>query len=170
MNINMDSIYKANMPWWKNDIYGPELMGMRLLRKKSIKDMQKIVGNDFDIKYYESEQDYPAPPPLCGIYMTYLNCNMHHVHQFREILNGKKKDFNDSRAINKRLRDKVYKKYNNQCSVCESKERLEIHHIKEYSKGGRTELENLKLLCVDCHAEEHKGTSSYSLIKSKSKR
>lgn len=168
MSVNTRTVYKQNMPWWKNEIFGTELMGMRLLRKKSIEEMQSVVGDDFDIELYESEGNHPAPPPLCGIYMTYLNCNMHHVHQFREILSGKKSDFNDSRAINKRLREKVYKKCNSQCSLCGSQEKLQVHHIKEYSKGGRTEPENLTLLCVDCHAEEHKGQKGYHLIKSMS--
>jgi hypothetical protein len=161
------TIYNQNMPWWKEKIYGPELMGMRLLRKKSIKEMDKISGKQFNISSIEKREDYPAPPPLCGYYMLHLNCGMHHVNQFREILNGKRKDFNDSRTINKRLKEQVYEKCNSQCVVCNSKENLHIHHIKEYAKGGRTELNNLILLCPACHADTHKDNQSYHLLKSK---
>jgi len=39
----------------------------------------------------------------------------------------------------------------NRCISCGSSENLEIHHIKPLSEGGKAELENLVLLCKDCH-------------------
>jgi 5-methylcytosine-specific restriction endonuclease McrA len=33
--------------------------------------------------------------------------------------------------------------------------RGELHHIRRWSKGGRTDLENLCLLCWGCHAKAH---------------
>lgn len=163
--INNNAVYNKAMPWWKEEIYGPELMGMRLLRKKSIKEMVKVTGGEFEISLIEKDDSMPAPPPLCGFYMLHLNCNMHHVYQFREILKGDKKDFNDSRSINKRLKEQVYKKCKNRCVICKSKELLHIHHIKEYAKGGRTELSNLVLLCASCHADTHKDNKAYWLLK-----
>ncbi|ATI75669.1 HNH endonuclease signature motif containing protein [Bacillus sp. FSL W8-0445] len=161
-----DPIYNTAMPWWKHEIYGPELMGMRLLRKKSIKEMIKVTGNKFDVAGIEKDDSIPVPPPMAGMYMLHLNCTMHHVYQFREILDGKRNDFNDSRAINKHLKEQVKKKCKNRCVVCKSKDDLHMHHIKEYAKGGRTDLENLILLCASCHAETHKDNKSYHVLKS----
>ncbi|NPC91210.1 HNH endonuclease [Bacillus sp. WMMC1349] len=166
-SFGVDPIYNKAMPWWKYEIYGPELMGMRLLRKKSIREMIKVTEDQFDIIGIEKDESYifPAPPPMAGIYMRHLNCTMHHVYQFRDILTGNKKDFNDSRKINKQLKEQVKKKCGNRCVVCKSKDNLHMHHIKEYAKGGRTDLENLILLCASCHAETHRDNKSYYALK-----
>ena len=49
----------------------------------------------------------------------------------------------------------VYEKYNNQCSRCFSSENLNIHHIKPIKNGGGNDLQNLEILCVECHKKEH---------------
>ena len=45
------------------------------------------------------------------------------------------------------------------CQVCDYKKEkvLQIHHIVERAKGGNDELENLVLLCPNCHREIHAG-------------
>src|SRR5690606_14506037 len=99
------------MPWWKEPIYGTELLGLRLLRRKSVNEMAKVTGEDvWYLKMIEKDSDYPVPPPLAGKYMHYLSCNMHHVHQFRAIVDGKRKTISDSRTIGSKLRQQVYKK------------------------------------------------------------
>lgn len=164
--IDENVIGNKAMPWWKEEIYGTELMGMRLLRRKSIKEMAKVTGEEvWYLKTIEKDNDIPVPPPLAGKYMQYLSCNMHHVHQFRQIVDGKSKTFNDSRSIGAKLRKQVYEKCNHKCVRCGSMENLHIHHIVEFSKGGRTELDNLELLCASCHAEEHKDNRAYNLLK-----
>lgn len=164
-------LYNYEMPWWKNKIYGTELLGMRLLRKKSLKEMARVTGESIeDLKWMENDKDQPVDPPLAGKYMLYLSCNMNHVHQFRRIVNGEQNEFKESRAIGGRLKKQVYEKYNGQCAKCKSKEKLHIHHIKKYSEGGLNNLDNLVLLCVSCHAEEHKGDPSYYMLKSASER
>ena len=37
---------------------------------------------------------------------------------------------------------------------------LQADHILEYSKGGTTTLDNLQMLCVNCHKEKTKELSS----------
>lgn len=164
--INMDSVYNPAMPWWKEEIYGTELMGMRLLRRKSLKEMAKVTGERVsDLRTIEKDNEMPVPPPLAGMYMMYLSCGMHHVYQFRQIVDGKSNTFNDSRSIGSRLKKQVYEKCKSKCVKCGSVENLHIHHIVEFSKGGRTELENLELLCASCHAEEHKDNQAYHMLK-----
>lgn len=41
------------------------------------------------------------------------------------------------------------------CGVDADDDVLHVHHIKPISNGGGHELENLKTLCPDCHADEH---------------
>lgn len=64
----------------------------------------------------------------------------------------------------------VFKRDNGKCTKCYSKEGLHYHHIKRYADGGEDIVENLILLCVNCHAEEHKGEHSYYMLKSMAER
>ncbi|MCL1056832.1 HNH endonuclease [Shewanella gelidimarina] len=41
------------------------------------------------------------------------------------------------------------------CSKCGDTRHLHLHHISPLGRGGTNELSNLKLLCEDCHHEEH---------------
>ena len=74
-----------------------------------------------------------------------------------------------------RQKESVFLRFNGRCSRCgklgESKwvinsprrrkfmsfflVNMEIHHIEKYSQGGSKVIENLELLCVDCHKKEH---------------
>jgi hypothetical protein len=50
------------------------------------------------------------------------------------------------------------------CRECGSKENLHVHHIKEKSKGGTNDINNLITLCNDCHKEKHKGETVYNIM------
>lgn len=162
---------KGTESWIGKDIYGTELLGMRLLRKKTRKEMAKVIDKTvYDVKVIESMNDIPFPDIyIIGAYMKYLNCNYNHVLQFRKIVDGHRHDFKESRSINTKLRKEVYEKYNSECAHCKSTEKLHIHHIKEYAKGGLSELDNLMLLCANCHAEVHKDNKSYQALKAMAK-
>lgn len=54
-------------------------------------------------------------------------------------------------VISEELRNKVYEKSNSMCVECKSTVRLEIDHIKPFSFGGETRIENLQLLCKSCN-------------------
>jgi len=164
--IDKNVIYNKAMPWWKEPIYGTELMGMRLLRRKSLKEMSRVTGESVgNLRNIENGNDFPVPPPLAGMYMMYLSCGMHHVYQFREIVDGKRTAFQEGRTISAKLKKEVYEKCNHRCVKCGSKKKLHIHHIQEFSKGGLNEIDNLILLCASCHAEEHKDNQAYHLLK-----
>lgn len=58
------------------------------------------------------------------------------------------------RSVNLRLRWKVFQRDKYRCKVCGRRAgdfELQVDHIIPWSKGGRTELENLRLLCWDCN-------------------
>lgn len=62
-----------------------------------------------------------------------------------------------SRDINLRLRFKVFQRDNFKCCICGRLPattqglELQVDHIKPWSKGGETTLENLQTLCRDCN-------------------
>ena len=51
-------------------------------------------------------------------------------------------------------RQKILKRDDHICQGCETKNRLEIHHIS-YRKLGYEPLEDLITLCRDCHQKQH---------------
>ena len=61
------------------------------------------------------------------------------------------------REINKRLRYKVLMRDNKTCCICGRSQSstpglvLHVDHIKPWSKGGETVMENLQTLCQDCN-------------------
>lgn len=52
------------------------------------------------------------------------------------------------------LEDLLYQLAGHRCTIC-SAPWLEIHHIDELSEGGRTEYDNLIVLCPNCHTRVH---------------
>ncbi|UKB80963.1 HNH endonuclease [Chryseobacterium sp. MEBOG07] len=73
-----------------------------------------------------------------------------------------------SRHIPKPISDKVFQMHFFECAWCCEK-LTERHHIEEYSKGGKHEVDNLILLCPNCHTQVHKNEISESdLLKRKS--
>ncbi|MCG1009238.1 HNH endonuclease [Salinicoccus sp. ID82-1] len=69
------------------------------------------------------------------------------------------------RSIPTVVKKAVKKRYKNQCAACKSKNNLHFHHIVRFADGGEHSVDNLILLCHECHAEEHKGERGGSLLK-----
>jgi len=57
----------------------------------------------------------------------------------------------------KQWRDEVFKIDNYECAECGSKDEIQAHHIKEFSKHKelRYNLNNGKTLCIKCHGKIH---------------
>jgi hypothetical protein len=53
-------------------------------------------------------------------------------------------------------RRKAHKHYGHQCTVCGSRDRLEVHH-RHYRTLYRESVLDLDLLCHDCHSKHHEG-------------
>lgn len=147
-------------------VAGYELKAMRLLRKKSISDMAKLTGEYADwLRMVERSRN--VPPRMVDSYRRVLGIKKGHMEQFDKIIKGKTKEFVEEREIPNVIRKEVKKKYGNKCAHCNTSKYLQIHHKEYFSKGGQHTLDNLILLCADCHAEEHKGETAYGLIKSR---
>ena len=65
------------------------------------------------------------------------------------------------------LKEKVARKRGGVCERCDMNNYaiLQIHHKKERHKGGTDRLNNLELLCPNCHATHHLGKSLFDLKK-----
>ena len=69
---------------------------------------------------------------------------------------GKKERLLSVRAFSEKDKRTVYERQEGRCSKCgEKKDINEMHgdHIVEWSKGGRTVVENLQMVCHKCHKE-----------------
>ena len=166
--------------WEENKVSGTELMAMRMMRNKTVYDMAKFARSKkykgiLLRKYSGAELDWheknllECPIDLVEFYMVSLGITRSHMAQFKKIIKGQLKTFEEGREIAQSVKRQVRKKYSNCCARCGSKGKLHLHHKEHFSKGGQNTVDNLILLCVDCHAEEHKGEHCYNLIKSRSK-
>ena len=50
------------------------------------------------------------------------------------------------------IRDQAIKKYGNKCELCKYDLTVDVHHIKPKKNGGVHEIDNLMVLCPNCHA------------------
>lgn len=145
------------------------LIAMRCYKGLDRIQMSEVCNVPFEVlEYYETLRDTPIPKPMEEIYLLSLGITKLDFKKIKQILEGKRTmDEESDRDIPLCIRDEVRKRDNNRCSECAVKKHLNFHHIKKYSEGGMHTVENLKLLCVSCHAETHKGERGYGLLKSR---
>jgi len=55
------------------------------------------------------------------------------------------------RKPSKKLTSLILAKYDYKCTICDSTDNLQIDHIFPYSKGGKTVMNNLTVLCSKCN-------------------
>jgi HNH endonuclease len=60
-------------------------------------------------------------------------------------------------TLYKREQKKAYERARYRCERCARIKPLETHHKVFRSHGRRDTADNLEVLCVDCHGEEHGG-------------
>lgn len=65
----------------------------------------------------------------------------------------------DKFTKNRRLKEALIKIRGNVCEICTFTKTkiLVVHHVIERHNGGSDQLDNLKLICPNCHAEIHYG-------------
>lgn len=56
--------------------------------------------------------------------------------------------------ISEELRNETYKRDNYRCVECGNNDYLTLDHIIPFSKGGKTEKDNLRTLCRSCNSKK----------------
>lgn len=114
------------------------------------KNISKISSGAY-IRFYKSWIE-----ALLGYALYFNNKNEDVVYKFPKSKN-EVKDHKTSRDINLRLRFQVLERDNFKCCMCGRSPAstpglaLQVDHIKPYSKGGETVIDNLQTLCKDCN-------------------
>ena len=61
------------------------------------------------------------------------------------------------------VKSAVLSRDNYTCQICGAKQaKLEVHHIRLRSEGGSNRMDNLVVLCKDCHAKVHTGELDFT--------
>lgn len=55
-----------------------------------------------------------------------------------------------------RWREVIMNYLENICYYCGTTQKLNIHHVIPLSSGGKNEMANLEVVCVECHKKLHK--------------
>jgi|SRR5690625_1137300 len=143
-----------------------DLKAMRIYRGVNKRSLSKLAGiRESEISFYENGR-LKIPKYIEAAYKEVLNIKDRHLHQLRDIMNGKTDKVEEDRTIPKLIKLRVFRRDKGKCTKCSSEGMLHYHHIKRFADGGQNSVENLTLLCVPCHAEEHKGEKSYHMLKS----
>lgn len=92
------------------------------------------------------------------------------MSSLEEVIWGKKERKKPRRGLTSAQRANIVKKYSKgRCSLCGEKFQsfgnLDVHHIKERSKGGSNKLTNLTILCTACHRSLKSGLVDRSRLK-----
>lgn len=110
---------------------------------------KQLFGNNYGAFEKEVELAWKRHPSLA----RYTNKTVNITYEQKS-----PKDIPD---ISPELRQKVLERDNYKCVKCGSTKYLQIDHIKPFSKGGDTVLENLQTLCKRCNAEKGNNEISY---------
>lgn len=148
-----------------------ELKGMRYLRGMKPNEMSRIIGIPMDrMLEYENSVKSIAPSEIAVMYVVALRIMPNEHLKLKALLNGETDEYITNRKIPAHIKREVFKKDNGMCTKCGSSKKLHYHHIKHFARGGKHEVDNLTLLCEDCHIEEHKEDRIYMAMKTTSKR
>lgn len=143
-----------------------EMIAVRMFRGFTEKEMAERLGKA--TRYIDRAERYDDDYSrrLRYLYVQNLKITPSEIRRIRLALSGETDRVEVDRSIPPVIRDEVYKKYESKCGDCNSTDNLHIHHKLKYSDGGKHELNNLELLCSECHAERHKNDREYRLLKS----
>jgi len=75
-----------------------------------------------------------------------------HPEHYRDLIS---QHCSEGRYVPEQLQDLLLEQCSHRCSVCREPN-YELHHIEPIEYGGKTEYENLIVLCPNCHTRVHR--------------
>lgn len=85
------------------------------------------------------------------------NKNLKHVQDVKDMIGKMKVKRNDKQSRKKNNKRQLYEKQKGVCNLCKNNLELEIpvlDHIVPLGMNGKDELNNMQLLCFNCHWEK----------------
>ncbi len=111
----------------------------------------KLEKLSHDIDHIILENSSKPDKELLGLIIAAgcVNATVHNVKYRRRKLGIRKYYGNCSKHLAKR---KAINAYGKACEICGYDLVVDVHHILEKSNGGNHEIENLVIVCPNCHA------------------
>lgn len=115
------------------------------------------------IKHYEAPTQTLLNENSNLIHKLYT-CDLNNIEEMKSVFEQYNKvqeklrlrDVNSSKfELHVSTREKILLLLGNKCSSCGSLQNLTLHHIKAKKDGGTNSIDNLQVLCRDCHDTVH---------------
>jgi len=143
-----------------------ELRAMRYLRQMKPNELSRIIGMNMDqmLRIENSNRKF-VPVDVAEKYVVAMDILPNEHLKLRALINGETDDYIVNRNIPTRVKREVFERCDGKCSNCGSEEDIHYHHIKRFAAGGKHTVDNLTLLCSDCHIKEHEGERIYNAMR-----
>ncbi len=151
--LNNASLLPNNKVWTELELFSNlENVWTHLGKQPTRRDMDKeysIISSGAYLRHFNTWTN------ALQSFVSYINND--DVERIDYIENPNASSHKTSRDINLRLRFKVLQRDNFKCCACGRSPattqglELQVDHIKPWSKGGETYIDNLRTLCRDCN-------------------
>jgi len=121
--------------------------------KKDSHGLEKLphsIVDDFIRKNYKETIDKEIVKKLRK--MGFKKATWSAVRYRRRKLGIKKYLYGEVKKHKVWIRNQAIKKYGNKCKLCEYSLSIDAHHIIPKKEGGKHEINNLMIVCPNCHA------------------
>lgn len=123
------------------------------LKKDAYKSLEKLphrVIDDFIMRNCDEMEDVEVAEKLRR--MGYKNATVWTVGYRRRKLGGRKYLRGEIQKHKAWVRARAIKKYGNKCELCGYKMAVDTHHIIPKYRGGPHDVDNLMIICPNCHS------------------
>ena len=127
--------------------------GYAELKKDAYRSLEKLphrIVDDFIFKNCKEMEDEEIVKELRK--MGYKNATVWTVGYRRRKLGGRKYLRGEIKKHKAWIRSQAIKKYGNKCELCGYNMAIDTHHILPKHEGGPHEIENLMVVCPNCHS------------------
>lgn len=107
--------------------------------------LRPLLHASIDDLYRVIRRDATSPAVIAALLIMYDKARTPQVMTYRTYLRSEGWQ---------RTRERKFEQAGRECVVCASASKLQIHH-RTYARLGRERLEDLVVLCDDCHATYH---------------